>query len=220
MQAMLQRLRNVHKIPPDKLPSACAAERQALREQRKAERVEAAKDKTVCVKFTCADAKKGKSPFCGLHRRAHENMSSSAKRQGDKQFTAMKKESEEMDEAIDVYLLTVGLPDPAGGKTAGDFDFAAYWIDTKAETNTTDTKVVDKLDHVGFVKFMMTERLKSKEKAEEDWLAAVLDTVKYPTRDFEGPGECRDTLSCSRPECAGGKLRIYVPVADKLSFNN
>ena len=129
-----------------------------------------------------------------------------------------KKASESMEELLDVYLLQVGMPTVAG-QAAGNFDWSAYQQVFASESNVTDSSTFVKMDHVAFIKFETSERMKTRQKAEANWLQAIGDKMKYPGRDNNGPGECPDTLLCSIPECCGGRLRIHFPKEDIISVN-
>ena len=173
------------------------------------------------MKFACLAKKSGHAAWCDLHRRIFDNCNSDAKRNNNTDFLRVvaKKSSEEMDELLDVYLLQVGMPTVAG-QAAGNFDWAAYQQVVASESNVTDSSTFAKMDHVAFIKFETLDRMKTRQKAEANWLQAIGDKMKYPGRDNNGPGECPDTLLCSIPECCGGRLRIHFPKEDIISVNN
>eukprot|EP00972_Heterocapsa_arctica_P055201 8142420-Heterocapsa_arctica.AAC.1 len=104
-----------------------------------------------------------------------------------------------MDEFMDKYVLEIGFPGQRCGQKAGDFDWHSLVTEKFAKTSLTDSSRHKKMDHAASVKFQTAERLKTRQEAESAWAEAIGDLVKYPGRDFEGPGECLQTLQCKRP---------------------
>ena len=168
----------------------------------------------LCSKLTCRVAKQGKQAWCSTHRKVYDNGKADAERQGKldefKAASAAGRNCAIMDEYIDEYILTVGLPGQQVGRMAGEFDFAQFRAEKFSSSTVEDADDFIKMDHVAFIRYQTIERLKSKAKAESEWAAAAADVDKFPGRDWEGPGECPTTLGCRRPECAGGKLRIHI----------
>ena len=76
------------------------------------------------------------------------------------------------------------------------------------------------LDHVAWVKYQMTERLKSKAQSDSEWWEALNDETLYPGRGYLGPGECGATLKCARLECAGGRRRLHMLAQDAVAVRN
>ena len=105
---------------------------------------------------------------------------------------------------MDRYLLEVGLPGARVGKSAGAFDWQAFTSCRFATSSISDNAKISKLDHVGWLKFQMTDRLKSRSQADAEWWEAVADVQRFPGRGYTGPGECPQTLGCMRQECANG----------------
>ena len=166
----------------------------------------------MCNHLTCMLKKAGKAAWCATHRKVYDNGKSDAERQATlPQFQQLGMRCcQAMAIFMDTYVLTIGLPGQRSCKAAGDFDWQMFISERVSSSSVADVARVRKLDHVGWVKYMITERLKTKAKAESEWFAAVEDLQKYPGRDFQGPGECPDTLGCLRAECAGGLLRIHL----------
>lgn len=50
----------------------------------------------------------------------------------------------------------------------------------------------------------------------------ISDYIRFPPakRDYEGLGECGETLSCVNPLCAGGKLRLHEKIGDQIVGSN
>ena len=173
----------------------------------------------LCSKLTCMMPKSGKQSWCSTHRKVYENGKADADRQNTlDDFKKMGLRNDpDMDEFMDMYILQVGLPGQRCGQKAGDFDWHSFVSEKFAATSLTDSSRYMKMDHVAWIKYQTVERLKTREQAELEWAEAFGDLVKYPGRDFEGPGECPSTLKCKRPECAGGKLRLHVNYADVVT---
>jgi len=172
-----------------------------------------------CSKLTCMMPKQGKQSWCSAHRKTYQNGRNDAARQ-DKLDAYDKlgiRNDPEMDEFMDKYILDVGLPGQRCGQKAGDFDWHSFVSEKFSTTSLTDSSRHMKMDHVAWVKYQTVDRLKSRQQAESEWADAINDTMKYPGRDFEGPGECAETLQCKRPECAGGRLRLHVNHEDIVS---
>jgi hypothetical protein len=170
----------------------------------------------LCKHAQCTLKKAGKNSFCTKHRKLNDNMKSDAARAGEStlidnmDITCM-----DYADLLDKYEIDVGLPSVTGN-TAGSFAWAEYKKTFSTETSVDDQGEALKVDHVGYVAYMMRERMKSKEQANIDWFEAVLDRDVFSKRDWGGKGECGVTLNCQREECAGGKLRLHIVGQDRV----
>ena len=106
------------------------------------------------------------------------------------------------------------------GLGASEFDWSCYWVEFRSESQVVAQTEMVYLDHVAWIKYHTTERLKSRSQAEEEWWQAIADVAKFPGRDFKGPGECPTTLMCTRAECAGGRVRIQFYTGSRVLVNN